>query len=124
MHQDPADIKTVGLVIFDNQHTQYLKFNSKQFPTRDSANDIRSSTYSRKEDLMDKSDNHVLYRRQPNSVTAAAYGMGSYAKPMEGREVLSFLSGGGGEKLFTQCIFRCDFLSLSITIVMGFETIP
>ena len=40
--------------------------------------------------------------------------MGSYAKPMDWQKLLSFLSGGGGKKLFTQCIFGRDFLSLGI----------
>ena len=52
--------------------------------------------------------------------------MGSYAKPMEGQELLSFLSGGGGKKLFVvlQCIFGRDFLSPSTTIVSGIENYP
>ena len=49
--------------------------------------------------------------------------MGSYAKPMVGQELLSFLSGGGGEKLFVvlQSILGHDFLSLCTTIVSGIE---
>ena len=46
--------------------------------------------------------------------------MGSYAKPMEGQVLLSFLSGGGGKKLFVilQCIFG------HATTVSGIENYP
>ena len=52
--------------------------------------------------------------------------MGPYAKPMEGQELLYFLSGGGREKLFVvlKCIFGRDFLSLRIAIVSGIENYP
>ena len=52
--------------------------------------------------------------------------MGSYAKPMEGQELLSFLSGGGRKKLFVvlQCIFGRDFLSRRTTIVSGIKNYP
>ena len=50
--------------------------------------------------------------------------MGSYAKPMEGQELLSFLSGGGRKKLFAQCLFGRDFLSPHTTIVLGIENYP
>ena len=52
--------------------------------------------------------------------------MGSYAKPMEGQKLLSFLSGGGGEKKFVvlQCIFGRDFLSPRTTLVSGIENYP
>ena len=52
--------------------------------------------------------------------------MGLYVKPMEGQELLSFLSGGGRRKLFIvlQCIFRCDFLSPRTTIVSSIENYP
>ena len=43
---------------------------------------------------------------------------------MEGQELLSFLSGGGGKKLFTQCIFGRDFLSPRTTIVLDIENYP
>ena len=52
--------------------------------------------------------------------------MGSYAKPMEGQELLSFVSGGGGKDLFVvlQCIFGRDFLSPRTTIASGIENYP
>ena len=52
--------------------------------------------------------------------------MGPYTKPMEGQELLSFLSGGGGKKLFVvlQCIFGRDFLSPRTTIVSGIQNYP
>ena len=50
--------------------------------------------------------------------------MGSYAKPMEGQELLSFLFRGGGKKLFAQCLFGRDFLSPRTTIVLGIENYP
>ena len=51
--------------------------------------------------------------------------MGSYAKPMEGQELLSFLSGARRrKKLFAQCIFSRDFLSSRTTIVLGIENYP
>ena len=51
--------------------------------------------------------------------------MGSYAKPMEGQKLLSFLSGARRrKKLFAQCIFGRDFLSPRTTIALGIETIP
>ena len=36
-----------------------------------------------------------------NFVINLQHGMGSYAKPMERQELVSFLSGGGGRKLLT-----------------------
>ena len=53
--------------------------------------------------------------------------MGLYAKPTEGPELLSFLSGGGGEKrLFVvlQSIFGRDFLSPRTTLSRVSKTIP
>ena len=46
-----------------------------------------------------------------------------YAKPMEGQELLFFLSGGGRIKLrvVLQCIFRRDFLCPCTTRVSGIE---
>ena len=45
---------------------------------------------------------------------------------MEGQELLTFLSGGGGKKLFVvlQCIFGSDFLFRRTTIVLGIENYP
>ena len=49
--------------------------------------------------------------------------MGSYAKPMEGHELLSFLFGGGRKKLrvVLKCIFGRGFLSPCTAIVSGIE---
>ena len=54
------------------------------------------------------------------------HGMGPYAKPMEGQELLSFLFGGGRKKLRVVliCIFGRDFLSPRTAIVTGIENYP
>ena len=53
------------------------------------------------------------------------HGMGSYAKPMEGQELLSYLIlfRGDGMKLCVvlQCIFGCEYLSPRTTIVSGIK---
>ena len=52
--------------------------------------------------------------------------MGQYANPMEGQELLYFLSGGGRKKLFVvlNCVFGRDFLSPRTAIVSGIENYP
>ena len=76
--------------------------------------------------LADKSENHYCIVTSQIS-WLLQHGMGSYAKPVKGQELLSFLSGGGGEKkLFVvlQCIFGRDFLSPRTTLVSGIENYP
>ena len=54
------------------------------------------------------------------------HGVGLYANPMEGQELLSSLSRGGRKKggIVLQCICERDFSSLPTTIVSGIENIP
>ena len=65
-----------------------------------------------------ESEHTSLYRH-----CYSVYGMGLYAKLREWQELLPFLSGGGGKKLFIvlQCIFGRDFLSSRTTIVSGIK---
>ena len=61
---------------------------------------------------------HILY--------GLVSGMGSCAKPMEWQGLLSFLSGGGGKKLFVAliCILGRDFLSLHPALVSSIKSYP
>ena len=67
----------------------YLGFSKRNITS------VQAPILGRKILLADKSDNHVLYRRYPNFLTAAAcYGLVCKANG-RARTILSFLSVGG-----------------------------
>ena len=93
----------------------HLKFNSKQSSTRDLANEIlhlfKHLSSEKKKILLpvvDKCDNHVLYR-----IASQIWQLLQHGMPMEGQELLYLLLEEAAKKMcvILQCIFRHDFLS-------------